>query len=185
MNLNDAKQLARQLMDEHGANNVPLVISNGKTQLGVCTWKANPNNKTVSIDLLNQMLGMRRSRQSKKARFEGATCKHIKLSRYLVNLNDETEVKQTMLHEIAHFLVGPTHGHDAVWRRKAIEIGCNGQRLNKTADMPNGRYKAVCQCGKVFYKHRKGKNVLRSNWWRCKPCGRTIQFVDTLARASA
>jgi len=30
----------------------------------------------------------------------------------------------TVLHEIAHALVGPNHGHDMVWKNKAREIGC-------------------------------------------------------------
>jgi len=184
MNLSDAKQLARQLMDEHGANNIPLVISGGKRQLGVCCWIAAPKSlDQQGIAIAAQIFGIRKRRISKVEKFKNAKCKCIKLSRYLVALNDEDEVKMTMLHEIAHFLVGAGHGHDRVWRSKAIEIGCDGKRLNKTADMPEGRYKASCQCGKVFYKHRRGKNVLRSNCWRCKRCGSTIQFVDTLAIA--
>jgi len=180
MNLNDAKQLARKLMNQHGANDIPLVISGGKTQLGVCCWKA-VNNSFNSIDITAQIFGLSRRRRSKVERFKGAKCRCIKLSRYLVALNDENEIRQTMLHEIAHFIVGAGHGHDAVWRRKAIEIGCDGKRLNKTAEMPKGRYQATCQCGKTFSKHRKGKNVLKSNWWRCRKCGSTIQFVDTMA----
>ena len=180
MELRQARQLARQLMNEHGAMDVPLVISNGKTQLGVCCWKAANNNWTVD-DMTAQIFGYR-SRRRNRNRFEGAKCRCIKLSKHLVSLNDETEIRQIMLHEIAHFLVGATHGHDATWRRKAIEIGCDGKRLNKTAEMPKGRYQATCKCGKTFSKHRKGKNVLKPNWWRCKKCKSTIQFVDTMAK---
>lgn len=32
----------------------------------------------------------------------------------------------TVAHEVAHALVGPAHGHDAVWRRKAVELGGSG-----------------------------------------------------------
>ncbi len=31
--------------------------------------------------------------------------------------------ENTILHEIAHALVGKGHGHDNVWKEKAIEIG--------------------------------------------------------------
>ena len=178
MNLSDARQLARQLMNEHGAKDVPLVISNGKRQLGVCSWKT--SNADYN-DFTAQIFGLQKSRRSNR-RFEGATCKCIKLSRHLVTLNDESEIRSTMLHEIAHYLAGPMHGHDAIWRRKAIEIGCNGKRLNSTAKMPEGRYKAECRCGKVFYKHRKGKHVL-TGVYTCRTCGGKIRFVDTLAIA--
>jgi predicted SprT family Zn-dependent metalloprotease len=187
MNLTDAKKLARSLMDEHGANDIPLVISGGKTQLGVCCWnpvKKGLNKEDFSDDLTAQIFGYRprRRRRRNRNRFAGATCKCIRLSRHLVALNDETEIRQTMLHEIAHFLCGATHGHDSVWRNKAIEIGCDGKRLNSSAEMPKGRYVAKCSCGKVYYKHRKGKNTLKANWFRCKTCKQTVQFVDTLAR---
>ena len=52
----------------------------------------------------------------------------ISLSAALTHLHDEAEVRDTIMHEIAHALVGPFHGHDDVWRAKAIEIGCTGQR---------------------------------------------------------
>jgi len=32
-------------------------------------------------------------------------------------------IHELILHEIAHALVGPNHGHDNVWSDKAMEIG--------------------------------------------------------------
>ena len=160
MELARAKQLARQLMDEHGLNDIPLRITNGKRYLGSCTFR-------VSRSAITRMFG--------ETRYQ-LEC--IKLSRYVVTLNDENEIRDVILHEIAHALVGAEHGHDAVWRRKAIEIGCSGRRTSKTANMPKGRYKAECSCGKVYYKHRKGRNVLRTNYWRCGICKNVIQFRD-------
>ena len=178
MNLNDAKQLGRQLMNQHGMKNIPLVISGGKRTLGVCVWKAGPSLPRHAADLNAQIFGIRKS---KRERFANAPCKEIRLSKYLIALNDENEIRDTMLHEIAHFLVGANHGHDRVWRQQAIKIGCNGERTAKTAEMPKGRYKAECQCGKVYFKHRKGKNVLKANWFRCGVCNKSIQFYDTMA----
>lgn len=51
--------------------------------------------------------------------------KTISLSRPLTALHDEELVRDTILHEIAHALVGPTHGHDRVWRATARQIGCS------------------------------------------------------------
>lgn len=33
-------------------------------------------------------------------------------------------MRQALLHEIAHALVRPGHGHDQVWKDKALQIGC-------------------------------------------------------------
>ena len=54
--------------------------------------------------------------------------RQIGLSRPLTELHSEEEVRDTILHEIAHALVGPEHGHDRVWRAKAREIGSSGER---------------------------------------------------------
>ena len=55
--------------------------------------------------------------------------KSIELSRDMVNNMPADVVNNTILHEVAHALVGPRHGHDSVWKAMAIKIGCNGSRL--------------------------------------------------------
>jgi predicted SprT family Zn-dependent metalloprotease len=56
------------------------------------------------------------------------------------------EIADTILHEIAHALVGKTHGHDAVWRAKALAIGCSGQRCHDVQFTPP-RYIVRCEHG--------------------------------------
>ena len=97
-----------------------------------------------------------------KRRF--GACRHgskrITLSTELTLLNDEKTVKDTILHEIAHALVGFSHGHDWVWKMKALEIGCNGEIYYDTKEVitPESKYKAVCtSCGHIFKKHRLPK----------------------------
>jgi predicted SprT family Zn-dependent metalloprotease len=88
--------------------------------------------------------------------------KRITLSKALVLVNDEARVKNTILHEIAHALVGGGHGHDGVWRRKAIEIGCDGNRCYTTKNtvVPESKYVAVCKtCGHTHRKHRATKTI--------------------------
>lgn len=66
----------------------------------------------------------------KMNKFSKAGCcnyktKTIKISPTFVELNDDDEVMNTILHEIAHALT-PRHHHNKFWKRKAIEIGCTG-----------------------------------------------------------
>ena len=84
--------------------------------------------------------------------------KRIGLSKHLVELNDVARVKNTILHEIAHALVGHKNGHNDIWRAKALEIGCNGERCydNSEVSTPEAKYEAVCVgCGHVHKKHKR------------------------------
>ena len=106
----------------------------------------------------------------------GGTCrylsKRITLSKIYVQAVSLEEVKNTILHEIAHALC-PKHGHDHVWRRKALEIGCNGERCyelqedQKTALLHIAPYKAVCSNGHEHFAFRKVKR--RKSCGKCSP----------------
>ncbi len=37
--------------------------------------------------------------------------------------NDFSEIKNTILHEIAHALVGNENGHNEIWQKQAIKMG--------------------------------------------------------------
>ena len=90
----------------------------------------------------------------------------IGLSSQLVELNSEAEVRDVILHEIAHALVGFKHHHDRVWKAKAIEIGCKGKRLCSTKEVntPESRYIAVCpNCGHTFKRHKMTDNMRKNN----------------------
>jgi predicted SprT family Zn-dependent metalloprotease len=92
----------------------------------------------------------------------------IELSIYLVDRNGLDEIRDTILHEIAHALVGREHGHDALWKRKCLEIGAKPERCGQ-ADMPAGRWRARCgSCCQVFSRHRRPK---RLQGWFCRTCG--------------
>src|SRR5262249_23664084 len=54
------------------------------------------------------------------------------------------EITDTLLHEIAHALVGQRHHHDEVWRAKAQAIGCSGRRCHEVHFTPP-RYIARCE----------------------------------------
>jgi predicted SprT family Zn-dependent metalloprotease len=52
-------------------------------------------------------------------------------------------IDDTLLHEIAHALVGKEHGHDQVWRATAVALGCAGQRCHDVQSTPP-RYIVTC-----------------------------------------
>ena len=96
------------------------------------------------------------------------TTKTIELSIFLVDGNSDEEVRDTLLHEIAHALVGPGHGHDSVWKVKCAEVGARPERCGE-AEMPEGRWKASCPaCGTAFTRHRRPKTL---GGWSCRGCG--------------
>lgn len=94
--------------------------------------------------------------------------KTITFSKNYVPLVDLVEYTDTILHEIAHALVGHGHGHDMVWKRKALEIGCNGKRLYQGEKRVEGKYVANCPCcSRTFYKHRMSVNTKESSCGFC------------------
>lgn len=83
--------------------------------------------------------------------------KQISLSRHLVELNSEDEVRDTILHEIAHVLAPRGAGHGPKWQAVAISIGCNGMRCyGQEVVRPKGKYRGTCPgCRRVIYRHRR------------------------------
>ena len=84
--------------------------------------------------------------------------KTIGLSAPLCLLNDMANITDTILHEIAHALVGNAHGHDWVWKQKALEIGCNGNRCYDSSEVvqPKGKYIAICpSCNYTYNRYKQ------------------------------
>ena len=93
--------------------------------------------------------------------------KTLKLSLSWTFKGDDARVRNTILHEISHALCGAGHGHDAVWRARAISIGCTGERCSTiTHDRPEKRYLAVCATHGTVAQFSKKLRVQRS----CPKC---------------
>lgn len=87
----------------------------------------------------------------------------ISLSRHLFPSLQLDEMKQVILHEIAHLKTGPGHGHDRAWKLECIKIGAdysrtyNGNSI-KTTEKQIARFIGVCPtCGHEHFKHRRSK----------------------------
>ena len=87
------------------------------------------------------------------------------------------EVRDTILHEIAHALVGPEHNHDLIWKARARSIGCTGNRCHDVEFAPP-RYIVSC--------HRCGWNQ-RANLRRpeavCKTCSNPVTYQTYTGQA--
>jgi SprT protein len=99
--------------------------------------------------------------------------KTISLSRHLTSLMPVDEVRDTVLHEIAHALAGHAAGHGPEWQRIAKSIGCNGQRTyTATAEtsVPH-TWVGVCPVGHVVGKRYRRPSQKRS-------CGKCSDVYD-------
>ena len=83
--------------------------------------------------------------------------KRITLSKTLTELNEWDDVKDTLLHEIAHALAGEGHGHDWLWKDKCELIGARPERCYPNyIKRPPKKYKGICpKCGRIVYGCRR------------------------------
>ena len=106
----------------------------------------------------------------------GGICRHtekrITLSVTYCLKASELEIIDTILHEIAHAIVGPGHGHDAVWKAAAQRIGCTAERCHRVQHtLP--RWRGQCRCGKQWKRQRLTR---QSRTGLCPACGDKIQW---------
>lgn len=133
MDLNDAEDLAHDLMDDHNLNHWSFRWSNARTIFGQCCEQSQT----------------------------------LFLSRPLVQAYPEAEVRDTILHEIAHALVGSEHNHDKVWKAAVVAIGGRPETTyTSTVRLPK-RWVGHCPlCFREFTCNR------RSGTKVCGPCYR-------------
>ncbi|MFA9478152.1 SprT-like domain-containing protein [Phycisphaerales bacterium AB-hyl4] len=153
MHLHDAERLALTLMNEHGLieKGWRFRWSRGKRQLGLAQIRRRPDRHTGQVGVVRT----------------------IRLSQHLVQLNGEAEVRDTILHEIAHALAGLEHGHDAHWQAVCRRVGAKPQRLaDATVRTPIARYQVVCgRCRRVLAtRHRRASRRWLQRAY-CRHCG--------------
>ena len=94
--------------------------------------------------------------------------REIGLSIPLTRLHSDAEVRDTILHEIAHARVGASHHHDAIWQATAREIGCTGQRcVSLESARVEGAWVGTCPVGHRITRHKRPSRVVSCS--QCRP----------------
>lgn len=97
--------------------------------------------------------------------------KTISLAFNLAACGEEADIRDTLLHEIAHALVGRKHHHDAVWKAKALEIGCSGKRTH-SLQFSEPRWSVTCEnrCWTRTAERRNRRLI-------CRQCGGRLVYT--------
>lgn len=86
------------------------------------------------------------------------TQKEIILSAPISEINEVDSVKNTILHEIAHALVGGGQGHNYIWQQVCEEIGGIPERLSSNHIRVKGKYRYICpKCGYIREMYKKSR----------------------------
>ena len=100
--------------------------------------------------------------------------KKISFSRKFIKNSNEIEIYDTILHEIAHALVGPKHGHDIVWKKMAKKLGCSAKRCH---NLEFSDYKWIRYCKNLCWEqkiHRRKINLI------CRKCGASVYYKKNM-----
>ena len=102
--------------------------------------------------------------------------KEITLAKAYAEQGDLKDIKNTILHEIAHALVGPKDAHNAIWKQKALEIGCDAERCH---DVIFSKPKYLLTCGNNCFevaRYRVNQNFLQSKI--CIKCRGKLLIIE-------
>lgn len=151
--LTQARTLALSLMAEHGllADGWRFAWSHARRQLGCCR------------------IARRRDRVTGRV----TEIRTIALSRHLVRLNADGQVRDTILHEIAHALAGLEHGHDRVWQATCRRIGAAPLRVaGAGVAMVEPPLELWCgRCRRVLAQRFRRMAAARLKRVYCQSCG--------------
>jgi predicted SprT family Zn-dependent metalloprotease len=103
--------------------------------------------------------------------------RRISLSAPLTRIHDEREVRDTILHEVAHALAGSKAKHGPVWREVAVRIGCSGRRcVDPSAPSIDGPWVGSCPGGHRTTRFRRPPGIMS-----CRSCGPRFDLGNLIA----
>lgn len=134
MKKSEIARLARALMNQHGYADVPFEWGNTKRRLGAAFFDR-----------------------------EG-TPKKMQLSALIMPHLNEDEIRDVILHEIAHFNAGRAAGHGYLWRQAARAVGARPERTSDAVPQwvkeRMAKYVLTCKtCGEESYMYRRPKGA--------------------------
>ena len=147
MDLVAARTLALDLMKLHGLDKFTFEYSRSLGTVGQCLRFA--RHQTLP---LNEQPGK------------------IKLSRIYVEQWTEDQVRETVLHEIAHALTPMSlNAHGPEWRATALRIGSNGKRCAEEEDFVDltKHHKWIIYCDKGHYRTRARRSNRGTSCGKC------------------
>ena len=102
--------------------------------------------------------------------------KEITIAKAYAEQQEGMEIKNTILHEIAHALVGSQHGHSQIWRKKAKEIGCDASRCHHIV-FSKPKYVLTCynRCFEVS-RYRVNQSFMQSKI--CSKCNSNLLLIN-------
>lgn len=143
MSESDVRSLAMELMTKHGLVN----------------WDKPWTVWTFNLDRAKTRAGLCDYRR-----------RSIYLSKHYIRLNSHEDIRNTILHEIAHALAPTDGGHGILWRSMAARIGARPQRCAASHTvMPDGRIMGTCECGQKHSMHRMPKRR-----YTCRNCHKLV-----------
>jgi len=108
-------------------------------------------------------------------------CKHnkkiISISAKHLEIGKESEVVDTILHEVAHALVGPNHGHDQIWKSMCLKIGAKPKRCKSVSNTFHKDAPFVAKCNICKKKWQRYRKPPANNFYKCPTCKCSVSFV--------
>jgi hypothetical protein len=104
--------------------------------------------------------------------------KRIEIAEFYARNNPPANVLDTLLHEIAHAIAGPSARHGPAWKAVAVRLGAIPRACDKAHDtvMKPGDWQATCPaCTKIVHLY---KRPLTLSGYRCRCQARSPLIFD-------
>ena len=128
----------------------------------------NANSKLMDFDLSDWSINFDNAKRRAGACIYSK--RELTFSVHFLRNSSEREIYDTLLHEIAHALVGPKNGHNNVWKKKALDIGCTA-RVYHNYEFSRPKWIKFCSQGCWEQSCFRRKNNLI-----CRSCGSKVSF---------
>lgn len=106
--------------------------------------------------------------------------KKIEYSMYCIGKTPLSEIRDTILHEIAHALVGFEAGHNHVWKQKCIKIGARPQRLASEVTQNTAKHNYVIKCPTCARQWKRYRLKKSMHGAQCPSCKTVVKIYKVV-----